>query len=309
MTKKMRIHNSDGDILARDNFVIVFFGKRPFFEMADGASETFEHWLKLVPKDMLNWAIIGKNTTKYTKVTPKALDRCRAMLKKETAKKKDIYFELMGTQPYGPDYRAILKGYIQPKQLAFADETNLIEFIFPREFCADYGEDRFVELVAELFDVLSCDSGYAAPALHYGVRGNYDKAGEFITPLALHHHGFDVPNNVSTAVSMGEKCRGARWLTMLSHKMTDQLGGVNHLESLFAEGVEVKKLSQGILIRAGSEPEIGDINKRQLTPLLSSVAHAIEDITYFHDNSLLPIFDHNEEKRDRWERRFWWDKE
>ena len=308
MDPKLRVQNPAGYILARDNFVLAGFSKRPFSEIATAAGQAFELWLKLVPEVSIKSALIGTTATRYTKATPNALDRCRAMIK-DLPTKKNVYLEILGPQIQGPDYRLIVNGYVKPSKIAFADQTNLIEFVFPREFCSDYGEDRFVELAVLFFDILAPDSGYAAPALCYGLRGQYAVAGEFITPLAMRHHGYDVPNNVGTAVTMGKKCRGARWLTMLSAEMVDQIGGAACLQTQLAEGTSVLELAKGVLIRAGSKPEMGDNNKRELTPLLSSVAHAIEPVTYFHDNSILPIFGHNEEKRDRWERRFWWNEE
>ncbi|MCI0560593.1 MAG: DUF3396 domain-containing protein [Nitrososphaera sp.] len=305
MTEELRIQNSSGEILARENFILAFFGNRPFAEMAEGTREVLTCWLKLIPETAIQWAVVGKSAVKYKNVTPKLLDRCLAMLDSDVAMKNDVYFRIMGPQPYGPDYRALISGYIKPKKVGFANETNLIEFLFPLEFCTEWGEDHFVEMAASMFDALVCDSGYAGPALHYGIRGEYDSAREFIAPLALRHHGYDVPNNPGTAVFMGRRSRGARWLTMLSAAFVDELGGPN-LKARVADGVEIRELAKGILLRAGSKPEIGDVNRNELTPLLVSVAHAIEGVTYFHDNSVLPIFSNNKEQRDRWERRFWW---
>lgn len=309
MTEELRIQNFDGEILARENFILAFFGNRPFVEMAEGVRDALKHWLEIIPEIGVQWAVVGKSSVKYAKVTPNLLDRCLAMLDSDAATKNDVYFRMMGPQPHGSDYSALVRGYIKPKKIGFANETNLIEFLFPLEFSVKWGEDNLVRLAGSMFDALSCDSGYAAPALCHGIRGEYHVVREFIPPRAFCHYGYDVPNNPGTAVLIGEMCRGARWLTMLSNNLVDRLGGLANLHAQVAEGVEIRELEKGILIRAGSKPEIGDVNKGEMTPLVASVAHAIEAVTYFHDNSLLPIFNGNKEQRDRWERRFWWDQE
>jgi hypothetical protein len=86
MTDEMRIHTPSGEILARDNFVIAFFGRRPFAEMAAGARAAVEQWLKIVPSDCLKWALVGKSSTKYQKLTPQVVKRCFVMLDKDILK-------------------------------------------------------------------------------------------------------------------------------------------------------------------------------------------------------------------------------
>jgi Protein of unknown function (DUF3396) len=309
MTDEMRIHTPNGEILARDNFVIAFFGRRPFAEMAAGARAAVEQWLKIVPSDCLKWALVGKSSTKYQKLTPQVVKRCFAMLDKDVTTKTDVYFKILGPQTAGPDYMALIKGYKKPAKIGFGDETNLVEFLFPSDFPSLFGEDRVVDLAASMFEALPCDSGYASPALYYGMRGVYEEAARFIAPLALQHHGYDVPNNAGTAAKMGGSCRGARWLTMLSNEMVDQVGGAKRLKQQVARGVESREVPRGVVIRAGAKPEIGSVNRGQNTPLLASVAHAVERITYFGDNSILPLFGRQIDVRDRWERRFWWDEE
>lgn len=306
MNDAMKVFMPSGEIAARDNLVLAFFGKRPFSEMAQGAGEALAQWLGAIPRDQLTWVLIGKDSAKYKKLTPAALAKCQEALAVEVAAASDTFVRICGPEAIGPDYRATIKGYRQPQKIAFADETSLVEFVFPANFHQKFGAGRFVALAAKMFDLLGCDSGYASPALYYGLRGEYEQAAEFIAAHAFQHHGFDVPNNVSTAVSMGVKCRGARWLTMLSSDLVKRAGGLDSLKREIEPGVEILALSSGVLLRAGEEPEIGAVNRGIGTPLVASVARAVEGITYFNDDSLLPLFGDDADRRDHWERRFWW---
>ena len=59
------------------------------------------------------------------------------------------------------------------------------------------------------------------------------------------------------------------------------------------------------MLRAGQLPEPGDFNRKQDLPLVASVARAIEKVTFFQDpNMLRMIFNLDEAKLERWERRF-----
>jgi hypothetical protein len=305
MDEPIRFYDSEGDIVARDNLLLAFFGKCPFAQIVGDAKHLFDRWLALIPDDVLKWVAIGEHAEYFKALNPQGLARCHSMLNEKVAKEKNIVFDLKGPQRSGPDYRFVVSGYKEPAERGFLDQTNLVEMTFPGEFLAAYGLDNFVDLAFELFGHIRCDSGYSSPALTFGADALKSEAGEYIAPRGLRHHGYDIPSNFSTKSSMGAKSRGARWLTMLSQKLVDQLDDKNALRKKLVEGVDVRESANGVMLRAGREPEIGDTNRKKLTPLLNSVAHAIEDVTYFHDNSLLPLFDDDPEKRDRWERRFW----
>lgn len=304
---KILLLDDNGDCLARDNIMISFFGKLPFSKMVEGAKYCVEKFLEITPREALKWSMIGKAADTYKPLSDKALTRCLSSLTVANSKKKDIHFELWGPEEAGPDYGLFLAGNMQPKNEGFLNQTNLIEMRFPMEFLSETREDRFVEMVTDMFKNIPCDSGYASIALCYGDESKKDIAGKYMVPIALRSHGYDIPNNSSILNSLGDRCIGARWITMLSRKLIDELGGLNSVKENLAEGVETIITKNGVLFRAGITPEIGDVNHRQFTPLLTSIAHAIEKVTDFKSHALAGLFNHDEEKLDRWKRRFWQD--
>jgi hypothetical protein len=305
MNERVRINDAEGICLVRDNLLVVFFGQRPFADMVEGAAYCVERYLDMVPTTLLRWSIIGMTSSTHKPLTDGDLARCRSMLTAKVAKQKDVHFRLMGPDKYGPDFRLVVLGVRNPRKAGFQNQTNVVEMRFPRQLLATIGEDAFVATVTELFGKLPCDSGYASVALCYGKESRYDKAAAYIAPLAMRSHGFDVPNTLWTATRLGKRCRGARWLTMLSTALLDELGGRDALRDTLLDSVEMTGVPNGMLLRAGRTPEIGDVNRNETTPALASVARAIEPVTYFGDNSLLALFGHDEERVRRWERRFW----
>jgi hypothetical protein len=306
MDERVGLSDAAGDCIARTNLQITFFAKRPFAQMVKGAAYCAQWYLRAVPPGTLQWSIIGPTSGTHKPLTEKDVARCLSMLTSTTAKQKDVHFRLMGPAKYGPDYRLVINGYKQPAKRGFLDQSNAIEMRFPREFLLATGHDRFVAIVKDLFEAVSADSGYAAPALCVGKESEIDQAGAYLAPLAMKHHGYDVSTTLYSAAGLGTRSRGARWLTLLSNDLLNELGGTATLRDRLSRGVEITDTTNGIMLRAGQVPELGDTNRNETTPLLASVARVIEPVTQFGDNALLPIFANDPERRDRWERRFWW---
>lgn len=304
MEAHVKLEDAQGRCLVRDNLMIVFFGSRPFADMVEGVGKCVDRYFAMLPKDALRWSIIGATSGTHKALTDKDSARCRSLLTVSTAKQKDIHFRLLGPDPYGPDYQLMVDGNKRPSKEGFLNETNAVEMRFPREFLAERGADAIVATARQMFNELPCDSGYASIALCYGQETAYDKAREVIAPTAFRSHGYDVPNTLYTTTALGDRSRGARWLTMLGTDMVERLGGRAALAARLIDGVDIVEGSHGLLLRAGKEPEIGDVNRRQSTPLLASVAAAIEPVTFFGDKGLGSLFG-GPEPRNRWERRFW----
>src|SRR5258708_558985 len=285
VTKPIRLTDSSGEVLARDNVVMAFFRKCPFSDMADGVMKVFEKYFEVIPQNVLQWSIIGMSAETFTPVNKQALTRCASMLKKDAAKKKDAYFQLMGPQKWMPDYCWTITGRKEPEKAGFLDQTNVVEMVFPREFLSTCGEDDFVQLANDLFVVLRSDSGYGSVAL-YCNESAAERAGALIVPLALRSRRFDIPNNSSTASFMGSRCRGARWLTMLSTELADQVGGLKAFKQKLPKEVTIHESPKGVLLQSGQTPANCRVNPNKANPALPFVGHLNEKIPYVHHNTL-----------------------
>jgi hypothetical protein len=297
---------SDGDCLVRENLALALFCKLPFAEMADGVASCLEQYLQMIPEGALSWSLIGSTASTHKPLTPKDLGRCKSLLTPASAKLRDTHFRLMGRDKWGPDHAVMVCGRTAPERSGFLDQTNAIELLFPAEFLASFGEDAFVDVATKMFEALPWDSGHSGMALVPGAPSQYGEASTYMAPRLMRSHGLDIAKTPFVVNALGQRCRGARWLTLLSDPLLDQLGGRDAVARGLASGVQVIPTSRGVVMRAGRCPEIGDVNRNETTPLVASVAHAIEGVTQFHANGMLQFFGGDAEKRDRWERRFWW---
>ena len=150
---------------------------------------------------------------------------------------------------------------------------------------------------------LPYSSGYASPALSFIAESKLPAAGKVIVPAAFRHPGYDVHDNQDTRGFIGGRVIGARWLTFLGPELVKQLGGKKALAAALP-GVTVVPAGHGVMLRAGTEPELGDSNRRIDTPLLRSVARMLEPVTFFENTQLKGLFGGDLDRLDRWERRF-----
>jgi Protein of unknown function (DUF3396) len=297
----------DQTLVGRDVFVIALFAQAPFPAVLPFAEAAFDAWLKVLPKGVLEWSVLGVNASSHKRFTPAAIARARAELDPaKVAAKGSSYFWLCGGEdPHNPSYAFTFKGSTPGGKVP--DQTSYVEVRWPSEFPESHGFDATVEFVRKLGEAFPYRSGYASPALSRGWEdmAHVTEGAQHITPLALHHPGYDLPENLATAAFMAkDRCRGARWLTLLGPELVKALGGRDALAAKLAPGVSVLPAGDGLLVRAGERPEIGDVNRAVFTPLLRSVAAAIEPVTYFNDwKSLGQLFADDQDRVLRWERR------
>ena len=212
-----------------------------------------------------------------------------------------IAFSIMGEEKLNSDYMFSTIG----KNDLFNEETNLIEMRFPSDFLQQFGGKEFLVWSLKIAESLSYDTGYASLALNWAVESELRSAAKIIMPLALRHPGFDVHRNNSSRYDLGTKSRGARWLTFLSNENVNILGGQEQIQKQLDPKVEILEVGKGLVLKAGSEPTPGDFNRQDDLPLIRSVAQAIKKVTYFGDMNIADaLFLGDEEKYERWERRF-----
>lgn len=292
--------------LVRDHLEVAYYCRVPFAQMAAGVDTVLSEWLKLVPKSSLAWTRGSANASEPKPYTARTLNQCKALLVPAKIAKRDLTsFSLCGPQAFNPDYWFYAAG---SRELTGPDaietEANLVEMRLPTEFLKTAGAAAFCAFVKAAGAALPYSAGYASIALGYNAESHVGAAGEIIAPLALRYHGLDVHRHAYTRYDIADLSLGARWLTFLGPKQVEQLGGAAALTASLP-GVLVEAVGHGVMLQAGAEPEIGDVNSQQDTPLLRLVAKAIEPVTLFGCRELLPLFADNPDTLDRWERRFW----
>jgi hypothetical protein len=295
--------DEDGDPMVRENVILAFFVKRPPQDIAPAIRQVLQRWMTMLPGGAPTHALIGADASSFRKFGKATMARVEGELDPVAlAGPRDLaHLRLQASVEIGPDWRfmcSLMREAGDPE----TPNTNLIEMLFPPAATTDPA--AFAAMLREIAAVLPFDSGYAAPGLSWCNDNTQSKAGRIIGPLALRHPGYDVSDNDTTANHLGDRCRGARWITFLGPALVAELGGRATIREALGDEIALEDAGEGLAIQAGAEPEIGDANRKQGTPLLAEVAQVIEPVTFFDDRFLDILFGKDAEKRDAWERRF-----
>jgi hypothetical protein len=307
MPNKTRIREVDretGHVCLRDGVTVAVFLPTPLHEIVDLLLAACEEYFKIIPKDVMRWALVGANSEEWKPTNSTTLRSCRAQLSANAAKKRSLtFFALAGCEMAGdaPSHGVVVIG--NPRDPEVPDELSLMQMYFPAEVVENEHVEKFVENLCKVATLLPFVSGYASPALQWAGIGSGDAAVRS-KKIMLRYPGYDVQMNEEGRTWLGSRVRGARWLTFLGPDITEKLGGVNSLRASVREPIKIEPIGHGVMIRAGKVPEIGDRAAKVGTPHLRSVAKMLEPVTVFDEIVLLREFDHDKQFLEKWERRF-----
>ncbi len=299
MTKEIRLSNDDDGLFLRDSFILVFFCKTPFKDLAAAFNRVFEYWLETTPEEGRKWASVGSSADEFKPLTPQRLAAARKEMDPAKSRNRDMTaLDIGGPQEDNPDYRFACVGNRDMQD----EETNCLEIRLPRAPATEAEIAAALTLARQVGAMLPYSSGYAAPALVWGVEGQQMAFSDEIAKLALRHPGYDVPYTMATAFDIGEKLRGAYWLNFIGPAALKKLGGEKGLRGKLDASIGIEKVGDGLLLQAGPKPEVGDVNRKANLPLLRSLAKVLAPVTLLDDGAL----DNNfleEEDAVRWKRR------
>jgi len=157
--------------------------------------------------------------------------------------------------------------------------------------------------------VVSITRGYSVLFEHGSFSGS--SGGVATLPALKRFPGLDFsdPNvfQVEAARSDGLQIKSINWLTILSDKIVERLGGRQVLEAKLGSSCPVFDFNGGVIVQAGDEPQLGDNNRRIVLDDYRRVSAALK-MARFEDYKLglvaLPEPYDNMEETLSWIRRF-----
>ena len=97
--------------------------------------------------------------------------------------------------------------------------------------------------------------------------------------LASRFQGVDIAQVSSGSISAAEGIGSATWLTAIGNVFVEKLGGRKAFAAL-GDDIVVHELGTGVLIQAGDEPSLGDVNAGDTLPIYRKVAKFIMPARY-----------------------------
>ncbi len=149
---------------------------------------------------------------------------------------------------------------------------------FPVEmFSNDFG--RFVALVKRFAERLPFFFGYAGFFFNNSLEASTEQRNEqYLLPVAMRFSGVEVEEDISTSLCCEDSIKGVNWLTLLSPVLVERLGGKAALRAQLGEAVVLHDLATGLMIQAGPEPGLGDVNAGERLPFYREVHRALTPI-------------------------------
>jgi hypothetical protein len=153
-----------------------------------------------------------------------------------------------------------LLGFQQPP-------TFVVRLTLPVE--AGSAPDRVIAFVQEAFADFELTNGYAGYSFYFDVTDprRRKEVPPWSASMLRRHPGLNYRSAVALANAANRGVAAVGWLTLLGPAMTADLGGIAGLRSRASGEVSVLPLGAGgAIVRAGAEPQVGDVNRQDVLP-------------------------------------------
>lgn len=137
----------------------------------------------------------------------------------------------------------------------------------------------FVDLAKSLAGKVGFSSGLGGYSLNWNRLGDFaHDAKKEIMVISRRYPGIDIPDLTGDVRVVGNGIKCVNWLTFLSSNYMSRLGGVEGLRSILDSETELRFVQDGLMIQAGPQPEIGDVNRHAALPFYHKVGHALRTL-------------------------------
>jgi hypothetical protein len=215
----------------------------------------------------------------------------------------------------GPDEKKAAGQYVaqfkyHPDKALYADtNTPFIRQVTPYEQLAQNPSSylKTAKQVCDLLPYLCGHVGYSLEISPYYENQAYPRA----YAMAMRYHGLSIASDNATWPLRDIGVESVNWLTLVGNLPLEKLGGVAKLKGSLKRipNVEIIETRNGVIVKAGNEPRLGDVNRGEKLPEYRAVHQALLPVLepILSDFAPLTLPDDLEEstdKTDRWLRRF-----
>jgi len=169
--------------------------------------------------------------------------------------------------------------YGSPRMYAELDNSlSFLQVSFPVRWFQDKSES-FPDLILRWCERLKPYHGYGGITLLVSPdRGLAQRYSPNIAGFAGRYPGIEIDRPMSHKLATQEGIKGGNWLTILSTYLVEKLGGHDSLRGQLGKPFVVEDYDGGVMVVAGSVPEVGDRNRNVDTPLYRKLASILKPI-------------------------------
>lgn len=292
----------------RDGWTAVFYLSGPCEQHQAAAARCIAEYLRLVREPALRWTIDEEGDAVE-------LDdaEINGRLDELAQPGEDsVGFRLMDNPEGVSAHRVRYIGLHTDDPIAAMrpDAVSLLQLTYATETVERIGLERFVRFHDAVAETLPLSFGYVSPAFLAATGAGEPPAFERIRGWSRRFPCLDVSHVSIDTLTLGDRVRGAYWLSYLGPRNVEALGGEPALRAALTaaagEGVGVRALPGGVLaLQVEAAPISGDVNRREDVSAYRALAACLEPRLY-EPEIAFPEFEL--EDTQAWFRRFLEDK-
>lgn len=254
------------------SLAVSFYFKPPPSSFAEGILECYRHYLELC-EPHLRW--YGSETSgKYREADSKVL---RIPFRRvPEAIEHDKFWAWMTYA--GADYRDAAPYQFDVALDPDKDALSFFRAAFPvGMFASDFA--GFTALVETFARRVPFFFGYAGLSFSEALEIKRKQSNEqLLLPAAMRFSGVEVESSICTRLCCRDSIKGVNWLTLIDSSLVERLGGRAALRAQLDSAIALRDLPAGLMIQAGQEPELGDVNAGERLPLYRQVHRAMRPV-------------------------------
>jgi len=157
--------------------------------------------------------------------------------------------------------------------------VGAIRVVLPANFRM-VGDEDLQDVALDLVSKMNFHSGYCGYGINWDPGGRYRTISRRVLgKLARRFPGLDLTDIFSSLMAVPFGIVRINWLTFLGSTILEMLGGIDNLRGRLAGGdTELVETSGGLMIKGGSEPGIGDVNRFEMLESYHVVGRALSTV-------------------------------
>jgi hypothetical protein len=297
--RDIELLNADGTISIREVIISVFYLRQPNEDIRTEIAESIREFATLVSFESLVYYYNFDGEEE--ELDAASLDSIIHEEFFSSNRYPNASVGLRGKEVHAPEFYLRYDGAALNNP-ALPDEAGSFWCWVPKKFFVQRNAD-FLKFVSNMSNRVPFSSGYISSALAGENKGRKQALGR-------RYPGLDIASPLCVASDIADRAAGAYWINFAGPELTRALGGTASIRAGLPPQIAVEEFGQGkCKITLGAEPEIGDVNRRNLLPNYRTFAkfldahgalHVPERTVYFVDSDGAA----DREAMQNWHRRF-----
>lgn len=242
-------------------YTMSVYTNRLLSQQAKGVLAAYDRYLRLDQRELPPY-YATENMSRHKKASKATFDMLPTWLQPGAPPREFIALDLQATESPNDAPRDSFHVYgTEPAYPEHSeDDARIVAMSLDPATCdAATLLDVFIETCSAI-DFGSALAGFGMNTSRY----EEEAAQTHAWAMGMRYRTLDIPRMVDDAIAVGKDgIKGVGWLTALGPVILDELGGKAKLRKAVPGDVELIDLPNGIVLKAGAAPVLGDRNRRE----------------------------------------------